>query len=634
MEDFLVYILKSAGVSTLFLLCYLIFLKKETFFNHNRVFLLVGLILSFIIPLISIKEVVWIEPATLPAINNTSLLESDPNGKWAFDWISVLSILYILGATLFLIRFLVNLLSLKQVIAQGGTQKKGSINFVETQKNTTPFSFFNYLIYNPERLSKSDFATIIAHERIHIKGLHSLDILLIHAVILVQWFNPFIWFYKDSIEHNLEFIADHGALKSGRDRIGYQNLLLKNTVGAAHPHFSNSFYNSIIKKRIVMLNQNRSKKIGAFKTLLVIPLLGFFLLSFNVEKAYHYPTSKATPKNTTDKSVKLIINKNTSNEALEKMKQNLAKDGIDFSYTVVRNDKMEIIDISVQISGKSSEGETFNSSYSANSEGTIKPLVIFYDDQANMVSFGGTEHRHVRIHSSGDHTMSWSEDFDDEDVDDEHVKVHVISDTENDKHITFRSKSDKNVMILKDSDDEDDIEVIGETGDFFFIDTDGKGKPLFYIDGKKAKEEDVKKLLPNKIESINVLKGDGAIKKYGKKAKNGVVEITTKKFKGSKTEIKVTGYGQHLVKADEKNNGTSSINVNEDDEKVSIRISSKNPPLIVIDGKEQPKADMNNLGLEPEDIESMNVLKDETAVKKYGQKGNNGVIEITTKKEE
>ena len=84
-------------------------------------------------------------------------------------------------------------------------------------------------------------------------------------------------------------------------------------------------------------------------------------------------------------------------------------------------------------------------------------------------------------------------------------------------------------MIIKDSDDKEDIEVIGDDNSFFYIDTDGDNEPLFYVDGKKVKREDIKKLDPGTIESMKVLKGDQAIEKYGKKAKDGVVEITIKK---------------------------------------------------------------------------------------------------------
>jgi TonB family protein len=53
------------------------------------------------------------------------------------------------------------------------------------------------------------------------------------------------------------------------------------------------------------------------------------------------------------------------------------------------------------------------------------------------------------------------------------------------------------------------------------------------------------------------------------------------------------------------------------------------PPYVVIDGKES-KVDLKDI--EPNSIESVSVLKGEAAIKKYGDKGNNGVLEITMKK--
>ena len=51
-------------------------------------------------------------------------------------------------------------------------------------------------------------------------------------------------------------------------------------------------------------------------------------------------------------------------------------------------------------------------------------------------------------------------------------------------------------------------------------------------------------------------------------------------------------------------------------------------PLVFIDGVVNEKDGYSKIN--PEDIRSMNVLKDEYAVKKYGEKGKNGVIEVTT----
>ncbi|MGB5274476.1 MAG: M56 family peptidase, partial [Flavobacteriaceae bacterium] len=93
-----------------------------------------------------------------------------------------------------------------------------------------------------------------------------------------------------------------------------------------------------------------------------------------------------------------------------------------------------------------------------------------------------------------------------------------------------RKGDDQFSFITKDSDEEEDIIAVEEgNGTFFLIDTEGDESPLFRIDGKEATEGEAKKLAPDQIESINVYKGAKALEKFGDKAKDGVVEITTKK---------------------------------------------------------------------------------------------------------
>ena len=62
----------------------------------------------------------------------------------------------------------------------------------------------------------------------------------------------------------------------------------------------------------------------------------------------------------------------------------------------------------------------------------------------------------------------------------------------------------------------------------------------------------------------------------------------------------------------------------------SASTSPKVKPLIVIDGVITSEINLNDLN--PNNIQSMNVLKGEKATTKYAEKGANGVIEITTKK--
>lgn len=103
------------------------------------------------------------------------------------------------------------------------------------------------------------------------------------------------------------------------------------------------------------------------------------------------------------------------------------------------------------------------------------------------------------------------------------------------------------------------------------------------VDGKRATAIAVTSD-KDQIASVNVLKGDAATTKYGSDGKNGVVEITTK---------------------------------------------AAAAPIYIIDGKRSTEAEMKKLG--KEQIASVDVLKGETAIAKYGNDGKNGVIVITTK---
>ena len=58
--------------------------------------------------------------------------------------------------------------------------------------------------------------------------------------------------------------------------------------------------------------------------------------------------------------------------------------------------------------------------------------------------------------------------------------------------------------------------------------TDGAGDPLIYLDGEKFIGE-ISSIDPSTIESMEVLKDEAAVRKYGEEAKNGVLLIKTKK---------------------------------------------------------------------------------------------------------
>src|SRR6056297_2237335 len=388
MEPVFLYFLQSALISGAFLAVYHIFLKRDTLFKENRLFVLSGLVLAFVFPLIKIQKTIVVSQATLvQAVETGEQISLNTTNQSIYTLENILLAIYIVMSLFLLIRFISKLVSLKKLAKNAHKRKETPFLHMETEKPISPFSFFNYLFYNPRLFESNELHSVLEHEKVHARQLHTLDILLLELLKIFFWFNPVLWIYKSAVRQNLEYLADHFAIAHTEDKISYQYLMLKQAVDKQEFSFANSFYNSLIKKRIVMLNQNQSKKINVLKTLMVAPLLGLFLVSFNIEETYLYQDSDSVESVMDDKTVELTIDKNTSDSELDKIKKDLAKDDIDFSYTTVRNDDKEIISISLDLRGKNSKGETFSGNYKSNSDGPIDPIMVLYDDEANLVSF-------------------------------------------------------------------------------------------------------------------------------------------------------------------------------------------------------------------------------------------------------
>ena len=330
------YLLKACAVITIFYLCYKLFLQRDTFFETNRWFLLIGLITAFALPFIVIP--IYIEYTPIPIQNFVATTNipveiiDESFNIWHYAFIG-----YIIGAIMFSIRFLVQLSSLILLIVKNKKQKQDDCIFVKTQNNTHPFSFFKWVVYNPTQFNVEELEQIIAHEKVHVNQYHSIDILLSQLASIVFWFNPITWFYKKDLQQNLEFIADDKAQNTIHCKISYQHLLLKTSVLNHHMALTNNFYSSLIKKRIVMLHKSKSKKRNLFKYTLVLPFLAMFLMGFNTEEVYLEKVlendnsteieKKIEQQEITSKSdkIKIIFRKNLSDQDLKKIKKKLQK---------------------------------------------------------------------------------------------------------------------------------------------------------------------------------------------------------------------------------------------------------------------------------------------------------------------
>ncbi|MAL59605.1 MAG: hypothetical protein CMC14_06120 [Flavobacteriaceae bacterium] len=444
--ELITYIIKSGGVLVLFYAVYFLWLQKDTLFRAKRQFLLFGLATAIILPLVEFTKTVVIEVPEMTHALNTgiSTLSQTPQQAEPFTinlW-DFFMIVYSVGVVFMVYRFIRELYSLLSILISGKTEKLDGVFHIKTVQKHAPFSFFNYIVYNPSLHTNEELQMIIKHEKVHANQWHSADILLANLVLIFQWINPFAWLFKNSIEENLEFIADNETVQQISSKKAYQLALVKASSSYTVPALTNNFYQSFINKRIIMLNKSNSRKVNVLKIGIILPLLALFLWSFNVKEIVTYktipvaeepvekPSTNAIPvaensdkkenvaqKNETpsiaeasskpeiknsqeEKEIRekfsVKITKNTSNAEFETIKKELKeKYGIDLSYTVVRNDANEIVSLSMNYSSTDSR----NGNYQVNDDEGIEEFHFYIDEEgkSGFWSEGAEERRIERM---------------------------------------------------------------------------------------------------------------------------------------------------------------------------------------------------------------------------------------------
>lgn len=258
----------------LFLAIYDLFLKKETFFHWNRAFLLIAPILGCILPFISIgyiqqhmpQQYVFQLPTVVIGTNTETIVNTSSSWSPTLLQIWLVGILF---STIFLLWKFHKIAKLK---SSGTVENVQGIQLIILSRSGAAFSFFNTLFLG-ENISEASKASIIAHETVHIKQKHSLDLLFFEALRILFWFNPLVYLFQKRIATLHEYIADAEVAKANDKKQYYQNLLSE-VFQTENISFINTFFNqSLIKKRIIMLQKSKSTKAAHLKYLLLLPII-------------------------------------------------------------------------------------------------------------------------------------------------------------------------------------------------------------------------------------------------------------------------------------------------------------------------------------------------------------------------
>ncbi|GAB4049301.1 M56 family metallopeptidase [Spirosoma litoris] len=280
------YLLKANLYGLLFAGCYWLLLRRHTFFSLNRAYLLASVILSLVLPLVILPtKTVETLPATMPvgviALPVSTVIaapiETGP------DWEQVGIWAYALVALVLLIRLAIRVGRLVWLIRRSPRQVHENFILVQPNDPTLPtFSFFQYIILNPVDTRNE---LILQHELVHVRQYHSADVLGMGLLQAFCWACPTIWLIDRLLRQVHEFLAD----KPASQPTEYARFLVAYSfgtqLGLSDPDtLTNSFFNpSLLKQRIMMLQQKATTRWALSKYMLVLPL-AFGLLAMTTAR--------------------------------------------------------------------------------------------------------------------------------------------------------------------------------------------------------------------------------------------------------------------------------------------------------------------------------------------------------------
>jgi len=277
MDVLALYLLKSAVCNAVFLVIYTCFLKNQTFFRFNRYYLIIGILLSVLLPLYTYTYEVTLTPNEL---NTNTAVQTNGVDSNVF-WISVFLTVYALGIVFLLGRYLLGLLKIKAVLKRAGFSQVQDYRLVQTKELKSSFSVFNYIfIDNSIDLSETERQLILAHEIAHVRQHHWADLLLTQLFCIILWFNPLTWIYRKAIRENHEYLADQAVLQQGTSAAVYRAVLVNQCIGTQVFSFSSSFYQYNIP-RLNMLSRPPSGSVNKATVVLILPAIGLFYMSFS-----------------------------------------------------------------------------------------------------------------------------------------------------------------------------------------------------------------------------------------------------------------------------------------------------------------------------------------------------------------
>ena len=299
MNDILLYSLKSALVLVMLYVPYILMLRKERFFRTNRIILLSILFFSLVLPVcnfskmaissesvVQVARPIYVQMHEEQAISNRSSLIVVQTQSEFFNRKMLLPCILIIGMMVMALVRLLQMVNMQSVVKRGclWSKEKADCTIYCHAGDVSPFSWMKSIVINEKDYMENGYQ-IILHEKGHILYYHSLDILLLTIVQILQWWNPLVYIFGNSLRDVHEYEADNYVLKAGVNIQEYQTLLISKALGSGTYAFANNFKHSLIKNRITMMMKKNTSKWAYGKTFYFFPFVALALCVFASPKA-------------------------------------------------------------------------------------------------------------------------------------------------------------------------------------------------------------------------------------------------------------------------------------------------------------------------------------------------------------
>ena len=494
MTPFLLYIGRSSLYLALFYAFFLLVMRRTTFFRLNRILLLVGTLACFLLPLLRLRtvEVPGIM-AGVPII--TEAAEEAPSAQVVK--VNPWMILYAAGFLAVLAWTAIALVRMRRTIRSGEAKRlEDGTKLILTEADVPSFSWGRTIVMS--RKDAEANPAILQHEKAHIQKVHTLDILLFTAVTLVHWFNPLVWITLSELKLLHEYEADDAVLNKGIDATQYQLLLVRKAVGDKRFTLANGFQHAKLKNRIDMMLKNPSSGWQRLAWLAVLPFLAGTMFLCNPVRAKVVSDLPEILSETVSDLPGTVAQVPDTTQAVpfsqvETKPTFEGGDAVEFSKWVNGNLQYPESAKNAGTQGRVTLQFTIGKDGKVGDVKVLKGIDPDLDAEALRV-----------VSSSPDWTPGY--------VGGKPVKVTFTF------PIIFR---------LRGNEESAPVVVSGEKNGAGFTIRGSADSVLVLLDGKEVPS--VQAVDPATLESINVLKGDAAVQKYGEKARNGVIELTSKK---------------------------------------------------------------------------------------------------------